>query len=106
VDHVPAELAATPVLNDYAFGGYLIFRGMRPFIDGRADVYGDTFFADYTGMMRPDQTRLTRTLAERGIRWTILPPDSPAVAVLDTLKEWHRLYADDVAIVHARTPRP
>jgi hypothetical protein len=37
---VPPELRAKPVLNDYGFGGYLIWSGVRPFIDGRADTYG------------------------------------------------------------------
>ena len=36
--HVPAALRAEPVLNDYDFGGYLIFQGVRPYIDGRTDM--------------------------------------------------------------------
>ena len=29
------------VLNDYDFGGYLDFVGIAPFIDGRAELYGE-----------------------------------------------------------------
>jgi len=91
-----------PVLNDYAFGGYLILRGVRPFIDGRADMYGDDFLAGYAAMMSPDRARLTATLEARGIQWTILGPASPALDVLDRLAGWHRLYQDREAVVHAR----
>ncbi|MDV6329139.1 hypothetical protein Q5L94_13915, partial [Idiomarina sp. Sol25] len=44
--HVPLELRAGPVLNEYAFGGYLIWQGVKPFIDSRADLYGDRFVSD------------------------------------------------------------
>ena len=32
-----------PVLNNYDFGGYLIFFGVKVFVDGRTDMYGDAF---------------------------------------------------------------
>jgi len=28
-----------PVFNDYPFGGFLIFNGIKTFIDGRAELY-------------------------------------------------------------------
>jgi hypothetical protein len=34
--------------------------------------------------------------------WTLLPPNSPAIWVLDNLPGWQRFYADDVAVVHRR----
>ncbi len=36
-----------PVLNSYGWGGYLIYLGIPVFIDGRADMYGDSFFKQY-----------------------------------------------------------
>jgi hypothetical protein len=104
--HVPAELAATPVLNDYNFGGYLIFRGLRPFIDGRADMYQDQFLNEYVEIMRPNQTRLLQAIESHNIRWTLLSAGSPIVEILDTLPGWHRLYEDSVAVVHARSTVP
>ena len=38
---VPPKLRQKPVLNDYAFGGFLIFEHVRPFIDARVELYGD-----------------------------------------------------------------
>jgi len=37
--------------------------------------------------------------------WTLLPPNRPAVVLLDHLPGWRRLYADDVAVVHVREDR-
>lgn len=106
VDHVPADLVGRPVLNDYAFGGYLIYRGIRPYIDGRADMYGDVFLGAYLDTMRPNLPCLTKTLEQYGIQWTILSAGSPALEILDTLPGWHRLYTDEVAVVHIRTDHP
>jgi hypothetical protein len=36
LEATPLELRDKPVLNDYDFGGYLIFAKVRPFVDGRA----------------------------------------------------------------------
>ena len=101
--HVPPALAAQPVLNDYAFGGYLIFKGVRPFIDSRADLYGDAFLDDYAAMMRPDSALLSRALSDRGVAWTILAAGSPAVAAMDALG-WRRLFADGTAVGDVRAP--
>ena len=113
VDHVPAGLRAAPVFNEYGFGGYLILRGVKPFVDGRADLYGDAFMARYYRMASPDRVMLEQTLKQDAIAWTILPPDHPLVAVMDAEPGWRRLYADRFAVVHVRTnaapvafPRP
>jgi hypothetical protein len=99
---VPPALAARPVFNEYAFGGYLIFKGVRPFIDGRADLYGDPFLKTYAAMAKPDRATVNSELDSRHVAWTILAADNPAVPALDALPGWRRLYADKVAVVHVR----
>ncbi|MDD3838605.1 MAG: hypothetical protein PHG43_12285 [Phenylobacterium sp.] len=99
---VPADLARRPVLNEYGFGGYLIFQGVRPFIDGRADMYGDAFVHAYDRTVSGDPAALTRTLEEHGVRWTILHPNNRAVPVLDRLPGWRRLHADAYGVVHVK----
>jgi hypothetical protein len=99
--HVPRALAKAPVLNDYAFGGYLIFNGIRPFIDSRADLYGDAFLDRYARIVTPDKGALEDALRQYGIRWTILRTASPANALLDAMPGWHRIHADRFAVVHA-----
>jgi len=96
---VPAELRARPVLNDYAFGGYLIFSGVRPFIDSRAELYGETMLETYAAMIRPDPAALRNAIRRYGVRWSILAPDSPIVRELDAMPGWRRLHADRFAVV-------
>jgi hypothetical protein len=99
---VPRSLAAKPVLNDYAFGGYLIFKGVRPFIDSRAELYGDDFLQQYARIVRPGPDELKAVLNKYRIEWTIFSSDSPAVAVLDVTPGWRRAYTDAIAVVHVR----
>lgn len=97
---VPARLRAEPVFNYYKFGGPLIFSGIRPFIDGRADMYGDAFVKDYIAAEGADPAVQARLFRDYGIRWTILPPRSPLVPYL-AARGWRRVYADDRAVVQA-----
>jgi hypothetical protein len=86
-----------PVLNDYSFGDYLIFSGIPPFVDGRADMYGDAFLRRAAQL-----AELPLLLAQYRIVWTLFKPDNPRVVLLDNLPGWQRFYADDVAVVHIR----
>ena len=104
--HAPQALRAKPVFNDYAMGGYLIFQGVRPFIDGRTDMYGDAFDRPYTAALDGDRAALDELLARYGAAWTLLAPSSPAVRMLDAEPGWRRLYADRYAVIHVRSGRP
>ncbi|MBZ0096884.1 MAG: hypothetical protein K8H75_16130 [Sulfuricella sp.] len=91
------------VLNEYGFGGYLIYSGIAPFIDGRADMYGDDFLKEYIeAVSLKSADGLPKLLQKYRIEWTLMPPESAAVALLDHLQEWRRLYADKVAVVHVK----
>ncbi|MEJ1967535.1 MAG: hypothetical protein WDN03_02690 [Rhizomicrobium sp.] len=100
--HVPAALRTQPVLNDYSFGGYLIFAGVRPFIDSRAELYGEAGLERYAALIEPDGAALDAELRRRDIRWSILSPGSPIVAELDARPGWRRLYGDRYAVVQFR----
>jgi hypothetical protein len=99
---VPADLRAKPVLNAYSFGGYLIHEGVRPFIDGRADMFGDAFMGRYARLQDGDLEALAETLKHYDIAWTIFAPSQRIVAELDREPGWRRLYADRFAVVQAR----
>jgi hypothetical protein len=97
---VKAHRVEGPVFNDYGFGGYLIFSGIKPFIDGRTELYGDAFIKRCFDAASMRSDRLPQLLTEYGITWTLLPPTTPAVLLLDRLPGWRRLYADGIAVVH------
>jgi hypothetical protein len=96
-----------PVLNSYETGGYLIYMGIAPFIDGRNDVYGDAFLKRYIEALElRSGDDLQKVLDQYKIAWTLLTPGSSAVAMLDHMPQWRRLYADKTAVVHIYTGRP
>jgi hypothetical protein len=99
---VPPALRAEPVLNDYGFGGYLIWTKVRPFIDGRADMYGDAFLELYGKIIGGDPDALEPTLKRYDIAWTIFAPSQRVVALMDREPGWRRLYGDKFAVVHVR----
>jgi len=91
-----------PVLNSEGFGGYLTFRGIPTFIDGRAELYGNAFLDGYLAAERGDQPTLAALLAGYGITWTLLAPQQGGVSRLDALPGWRRVYTDAEAVVHMR----
>ena len=103
-----ADLArAGPVLNDYSFGGYLIFAGIPTFIDGRGELFGGPFIVRYNrDMSLADLRDFLVLLDQYKFGATLLAPDTPAVALLDRLPDWQRVYSDDVAVVHKRRDVP
>lgn len=99
---VPPELRRKPVLNDYAFGGFLIFEHVRPFIDARVELYGDKMMSLYDKLRSGDHEAVESALKRYDIAWTIFAPGDRIVAALDREPGWRRLYADMTAVVHVR----
>jgi hypothetical protein len=98
---------AGPVLNDYSFGGYLIFAGIPTFIDGRGELYGGPFITRFNrDVSLADLHDFLKLLDDYKFGATLLAPDTPAVALLDRLPDWQRVYNDDVAVVHKRRAAP
>jgi hypothetical protein len=93
----------TRVFNDYDFGGYLIANGVAPFVDGRAEIYGEKFFIDHNNaseLIEPNT--LFRLLDEYRIEATLMRTQSPATKLLDHIDGWQKVYADDIATIHVR----
>lgn len=103
IDALPAALKRQPVFNEYSMGGPLIMRGIAPAIDGRADVYGDTFTFAHLAMSNGDMPRFRAFVARHGVAWTIMPPGTVLARRLDHEPGWRRLTGDRFAVVHVRT---
>ena len=102
LDRVPPSLRAQPVLNEYSLGGELIFNNVRPFIDGRTDLYGDSFVARYGKIATLDRGELDRALSRYGIAWSIFPSAHPIVQMLDREPGWRRLVEGAGIVVQVR----
>jgi hypothetical protein len=98
---------AQRIFNAYQFGGYLISRDIPVFVDGRAELYGEKFVMDFfKGVEAKKLDNLTRLLEDYKIDATLMVTDSPAAQVLDHIKGWKRLYADNIAVIHVRDGVP
>ena len=105
--HLPPQLRDRRVFNEYSFGGLLILQGIKVFIDGRADMYGDPFTLDYIKMTNDGDIDRWRT-ADRKWRfdWVILPPGSKLLAAIAREPGWRRIYADKWAVILERAAAP
>jgi hypothetical protein len=102
---VPANLRSEPVLNGYSMGGPLILSGIRPYIDGRGDMYGDPFVLDFARINRGDAAAFAAAVQRWNIRWAIVPNGSRGlVGLLERSAGWRRLYGDRAGIIYVREP--
>jgi hypothetical protein len=99
---LPAETALKPLLNGYAFGGFLVFEGLRPYVDARADMFGDAFLSRYAHVARGEREALSSLLAHENVGWTLFSPEQGAVAAMDAMPGWRRVYADARVVAHVR----
>jgi hypothetical protein len=93
-----------PIYNNYGWGGYLIRRlypNYRVYIDGRADVYGDSFTVEavrtydgHPGWRKP--------LERLGIRTAIISPNAALSSLLQEDENWTKVYEDKQAVIFTR----
>jgi hypothetical protein len=102
---VPAQYRSEPVLNGYSMGGPLILAGVRPYIDGRGDMYGDALVADYVRITSGDSRAFSLAVRRWNIGWAILPHRARLVQLLDRSPDWRRIASDEAGVVYVRTAR-
>ena len=100
---VPPELRSEPVLNGYVMGGPLILSGIRPYVDGRGDMYGDELVVGYKKITDGDAAGLAIAVDRWNIRWAILPNRyEKLIALLNRSPDWNRIYKDEVGVIYVR----
>lgn len=100
---VPAQYRSQPVLNGYSMGGPLILAGIRPFIDGRGDMYGDALVSNYVQMTSGDRAAFNAAVRSWNIRWAIFPRHTHVTGILDRSPGWRRIASDEAGSVYVRT---
>ena len=94
-----------PILNDYKFGGALIYRNIPVFVDGRADLYDKKVMGPYIDAVIDGKSNaLEKIINQYQITWALLSPDSPAITFFDNKKTWQRYYADSDAVIYLLDP--
>ena len=103
IDYVLREKVAGPVLNDFDFGGYLIFRGIKTFIDGRTLPFGKQFAVDYFDAIQiQNLAKLDQMADTYKVTWTLSRTGSTMAYHFDHSTRWRRAYADNIAVIHVR----
>jgi hypothetical protein len=106
VDFLKSNRLPGPIYNRYGWGGYLIYQlypDYRVYIDGRADVYGDAFFAE--AMRTYDGAGdWASSLDRHGIKTVLISHDAPLASLLkNDQSKWKVVYEDSDAIIFTRT---
>jgi hypothetical protein len=92
------------MLNDYVYGGYLIWAAPEHpvFVDGRADVFEWTGVLDEFLKWAALQSDPDALLKKYRVDFCLLAQQSPMVRVLPLLGKWKVIYSDDHSIIFAR----
>ena len=89
------------IYNDFPWGGYLLWNGIPPYIDGRTDMYGPEFLEETL------DTLFTREgweepLDRYGIDTALLTHTAPLTQMLEQRPDWEEVYRDDAAVIFVR----
>lgn len=102
---VPPQLRPQHVLNGYSMGGPLILSGIRPYVDGRGDMYGDELVVGYAQIVHGDAAAFADAVRRWDIRWAILPNESKLVPLISRSPDWRLVASDKVGVIYARVSR-
>ena len=100
LEHAPAG----NLFNSYNWGGYIIWRMYpqeRVYIDGRADIYGDTFIFDYLSIYNTAPGWETK-LDDQGIQTVLVESTAPLANMLRQSQSWHVAFSDKLSTVFVK----
>ena len=106
VEFLRANHLSGPMLNDYGYGGYLIWAAPEypVMMDGRADMYEwSGFLAEYGNwaLMNADPNQLPDKYK---VKFCLLRRHSSMVLLLPLLHEWKVAYTDNNSAILVRVP--
>jgi hypothetical protein len=102
VDYILRTDPSGRVYNDFHFGGYLIFRDVKTFIDGRTDqLFGGGFLAKtFESIKSANDNEFLELLDKYKISSVLVSPAS--ASKLDRAPSWQRRHEDNIAVVYQR----
>jgi hypothetical protein len=93
-----------PIFNDYAWGGYLIWR-LYPdypvFIDGRADVFGEKLVEQFIEV-HDGKPRWRELLQQYGTQTVLVERDSAIASLLNDDSRWQKVFEDKQSVILVR----
>lgn len=106
VQFIKSHHLTGPMLNEYAYGGYLIWAAPEypVFMDGRADVYEWAGVLTKFGKWATLQSDPNTLLNNYDINFCLLARSSPMTHVLPLLHNWRLAYSDANSVIFTRIP--
>ncbi|MCI0399275.1 MAG: hypothetical protein L0332_09985 [Chloroflexi bacterium] len=102
VDYLESSgLVSARLYNHYDWGGYLIWRGVPVFVDGRTELYGNEFFLRYLQTFELREN-WRDPLEEYSVEVILVPRSLALATLLQAGDGWREVYADDLAKVFVR----
>jgi hypothetical protein len=104
IAYVQAQHPPGPMFNSYNWGGYLLFTlwpDYPVFVDGRTDLYDDTFLRQYLRTYVADDD-WQEVLDKYEIRLVIIETNSVLAKFLRIDSKWQEAYQDQLAAVFTR----
>jgi hypothetical protein len=104
LDAARAFSLSAPVFNDYNFGGYLIYRGVKTFIDGRAELYlGGLFEKTQAAELGKDDAAFLSLLDAYDVTWALLAHNSKGGEKLRRSSQWKEIFDDEYSELFVRS---
>lgn len=99
LNYLRAHRLSGPMLNDYAFGGYLIWAAPEypVMMDGRTDLYEWSGFLGEYGRWATLQEDPNLLLQKYDVQFCLLSAHSQMINVLPLLPDWKLVYSDDIS---------
>lgn len=95
-----AGMSGARGFNSYGWGGYLIWRGLPVFIDGRADVHGE-LVDEYLDTFHLRE-KWRDPLARHAIEYVLIEKESALSTLLASSADWDLTYSDQLARIYVR----
>jgi hypothetical protein len=103
VDYIFAHNLHGNIYNDYDFGGYLIFRGLPTFIDGRTEMlFGDGFITEVRTIVFRHPREFMGYLDKHRISIGLVKPNSMESEEFRASSDWIGVYSDDISELFVR----
>jgi hypothetical protein len=103
VDYIDREHLTGNIYNPHNWGGYLIFRHIKTFVDGRTEqLFLGGFLTRLLDVIEKHPRKFIPLLAEYNVTLALVVPDSIESQELDASGDWDKVYADKVAEVYRK----
>ena len=99
-DHYPNAR----LFNEYGWGGYLIYTlypNQKVFIDGRADVYGESLMNQHSEVVQL-KPNWREVLEQYGVDLLLIEKDSRLSVLLDAAEGWEKVFSGSVEDVFVK----